>query len=261
MFAVTAIFSSSNHDMQLLKRFLYTLLFTFFLLMQNSLFAQVAVRGTIYDINNRPLPSVSVLSSSGKGTYTDSNGRYIIMLQPEDSVWFSYLNKPTIKYPVRSINPVLTFDLALHVNVVQLREVSVKEKNYKLDSIRNREDYARIFNYEKPNPLRNINVSNGGVGFDLDAIIGMFQFRKIKRMESFQKRLIQQEQDHYIDYRFNRRLVKQLTGLDSTYLDTFLVRYRPDYEFTLNSSEYDFRDYIIRAGRIYKYMLEMKKED
>jgi hypothetical protein len=229
--------------------------------MQTGGFAQVAIRGTIYDINNNPLPSVSVLSTSGKGTYTDSNGRYIIMVQPEDSIWFSYLNKPTIKYPVRSLNPVLPFELALHVNVLQLRDVSIKEKNYRLDSLRNREDYSKVFNYEKPNPLKNISMSNGTVGFDLDAIIGMFQFRKIKRMESFQRRLIQQEQDHFIDYRFNKKLVGQLTGLESNYLDTFMLRYRPGYEFTLGSSEYDFRDYIVRAARIYRYSLDMRKTE
>lgn len=238
-----------------------SLLFIFLVALSCSSKAQVTVRGTIYDINREPLSAVSVLSSSGKGTITDTAGHYIILVNPSDSIWFSYLNKPTIKYPVRSINTAISFDLSLHVNVLQLKDVKIKEKNYRLDSIRNREEYARVFNYERPNPLKNISVSNGGVGFDLDAIIGMFQFRKIKRMEAFQRRLIQQEQDHYIDYRFNRRLIKNLTGLDSTLLDTFMVRYRPDYIFTLNSSEYDFRDYILRASRVYRMTMDMKKEN
>lgn len=246
----------------MLRKILYSFVFTaFFLLSSLWMFAQITVRGTVYDINRDPLAAVSVLSSSGKGTFTDSNGRYIINVGLQDSIWFSYLNKPTIKYPVRSINVNIAFDLSLHVNVLQLKDVKIKEKNYKLDSLRNREEYAKVFDFKRPNPLRDISVGPNGVGFSIDALIGMFQFRKNKRMESFQKRLIQQEQDHFVDYRFNKKLIKQLTDLDSTELDTFMMVHRPPYEFTANSSEYEFRYFIIRAARVYRMSREMKKEE
>jgi hypothetical protein len=48
--------------------------------------------------------SVSVLTSSGKGTATDIYGYYEIDVTENDSVWFSYLNKPTVKYAVKKIS-------------------------------------------------------------------------------------------------------------------------------------------------------------
>ncbi len=53
--------------------------------------AQVTVRGTIYNMyRTRPLTAVSVISTSGKGTTTDSNGNYMIIVQEQDSLSFSY---------------------------------------------------------------------------------------------------------------------------------------------------------------------------
>ena len=42
---------------------------------------QVQLKGTVYDISQRiPLEGVSVLSASGRGTATDSNGHYTLLL-------------------------------------------------------------------------------------------------------------------------------------------------------------------------------------
>jgi hypothetical protein len=62
------------------------------------------LRGTVYDSTKTyPVISVSVLTTSGKGTITDLYGHYEIDVTETDSVWFSYLNKPTIKYVVGKI--------------------------------------------------------------------------------------------------------------------------------------------------------------
>ena len=70
------------------------------------------------------------------------------------------------------------------------------------------------------------------MGFDLDEIINMFRFRRNKSMANFQKRLLQQEEDSYIDYRFNKGLVRRLTLLTGNELDSFMRLYRPSYIFT-----------------------------
>lgn len=199
-----------------------------------------------------PLISVSVLTSSGKGTVTDAIGHYEIDVNETDSVWFSYLNKPTIKYPVKKIFDAGKFDIALHINVPVLKEVIVKPRNYRLDSLRNRQDYAKAFNWEKPK----LTFSNSGqygtaTGFDLSEIIRMFQFRRNKSMESFQLRLLREEQDKFIDYRFNKALVLRLTGLTGHERDYFMQLYRPTYDFCLNSGDYDFQAWIKKCYASY----------
>ena len=113
--------------------------------------AQFKVRGTVYDSSRLyPLEAVTVLTTGGKGTFTDTNGDYEIDVAEKDSIWFSYLGKPTIKYPVLKMTDPLNFDIALRINVTVLKGVTVRPRDYRLDSLQNRIDYAKIFDYERP---------------------------------------------------------------------------------------------------------------
>jgi hypothetical protein len=219
------------------------------------------VRGYVYDSSrNYPLQAVSVMSTSGKGTLTNADGQYELEVFEKDSVWFSYLGKPTVKFPVAKMQNPLEFDVSLHVNVPTLREVKVKPKNYRFDSIQNRKDYAKVFNFQKPK-LATVTPSYGGaVGFDLDEIINMFRFRRNRSMLSFQQRLLMEEEDKFIDHRFNKALVRRLTLLDGSELDNFMQLYRPSYSFTRFAGEYEFQLYIKNAAGRFRRGLEKESE-
>lgn len=226
---------------------------------------QVTIRGTVYNMyRTRPLDAVSITSSSGRGTITDSNGNYILVVDFKDSISFSYLGRTTQEFAVSSINPATGFDVALHVNPTELNEVRVAPRNYHLDSLRNRQEYQKVFDYKKPGLALTSPSSGLGVGLDLDAIINMFSFSKNRRMLEFQRRLIEEEEDKFVDHRFNRSLVKKISHLDGDDLDSFMVRFRPSYEFTRNTTDYEFYDYIKLAAREYRNIKsksgEMKKE-
>ena len=83
-------------------------------------------------------------------------------------------------------------------------------------------------------------------------------------MKAFQQRLELQEKENYINYRFSKLFVKRITGLQSPQLDTFLVWYRPDFEFARNSDELTFNQYIINAYYQYQKLVPvspaLKKE-
>lgn len=200
----------------------------------------------MYDSSrNYPLEAVSVISTSGKGTITNAEGFYQIEVTEKDSIWFSYLNKPTIKFPVLKIQNPLGFDISLQVNVPTLKEVKIRPKNYRQDSIQNRIDYAKIFNYQKPKIKPTMNGM--GVGFDLDEIINMFRFKRNRSLASFQRRLLLDEQDKFIDHRFNKALVRRLTLLENPELDSFMRLYRPSFTFTKMAGDYEFQYYIKTA--------------
>jgi hypothetical protein len=63
-------------------------------------------------------------------------------------------------------------------------------------------------------------------------------------MLRFQERLLEQERDKFIDHRFSKQLVRRLTNLTDEKLDSFMVLYRPSYQFTLVTSDYEFQSYI-----------------
>jgi plasmid maintenance system killer protein len=110
--------------------------------------------------------------------------------------------------------------------------------------LQNRLDYAKIFNYQKPK-LKVVTPQFGvGAAFDLDEIINMFRFRRNRSMASFQKRLLVEEHEKFIDHRFNKALVRRLTLLDGNQLDSFMRVFRPSYTFTQLSGDYEFQQYI-----------------
>lgn len=227
----------------------------------NSTNGQAKISGTVYDASRSiPLASVSVFTTSGNGTTTDSTGRYTIMVKETDSIIFSFLNRPTAKFPVQNIHNVFQFDISLHVPVNELPAVRVRAPNYKMDSLQNRRDYAKAFDFKKPG----IGISTspgGGVGMDLTQFINMFKFRYNRRMMGFQRRLIQEEEDKFIDHRFSRATTRKITGLTGDSLIQFMRVYRPSYEFTKFASDYDFLEYIKIASAEYRVRGASRRED
>ncbi len=220
-------------------------------------YAQYEVKGTVFDSSRQhTIESVTVISSSGHITYTDTLGRYKIEVSEQDSIWFLFLGRPTPKYPVLKIADVSQFDIALNLNLVTkgnlLPGVTIRTRLYKEDSINNRREYKKAFEFKRPNLASMTSVNATGAGIDLQELIRVFQFRKNKSMEKFRERLIQQEMDKFIDHRFNKLLVKELTALENEQLDIFMARYRPSYEFCLHARDYDFRLYIKTAGEQFK---------
>ncbi len=237
--------------------FTILLVITCFFLLQEVNAQFVTVKGTIYDISaRRPIEGVAVLSSSGRNTLTDSTGRYLITVLQKDSIWFSLIGKSTMKYAVDTISNLDNFNVMIHVRATDLPEVKVRNHYFKYDSIQNRQDYAKVFDFRKPG-LRlsnNPNFNPGGltVGFDLDEIINMFRTKHNRSILSLQKRLVEQEHDKYVDNRFSKQFVRKLTRLQSPELDTFMNRYRPEYELLIPMNDLELGYYIQKCFEQYK---------
>ena len=218
--------------------------------------AQFVVSGTVYDLSKiNYVENVRVVSSSGIFSITDSTGKYSIYVNEKDSLTFIYNNKPTQKFVVAQIADPRHFDISIHLNIKGkysvLKEVTVFSKSFKQDSIENRMVYADVFNFTKPTLESSISV-DGVAGADLDALINIFRFKRNKRILAFQKRLEEQEAEKYINYRFSKYTVKRITGFTSPALDTFLIWYRPNYEFARNSDEITLTQYVLDAAKHFR---------
>lgn len=241
---------------------IYLLLFVALISVANTIFAQ-EIQGRVYDISQKiPLPFVSVLTSSGNGTHTDSTGFYSIRVSKNDSIWFSYLEKVTPKYPVNTISNPAAFDISIQLSAIELPNVTVKKPSYHFDSLQNRKEYEKIFNYRKPG-LRTTTLSPGsmgaGVGVDLDELINVFRFRRNRNMKFIQNWLIEEEQQKHIDYRFNRTFVKKLTDLDGEQLTDFMKFYRPIYEYVITVNDAELGMYILQCYKQYKEYNQFNK--
>lgn len=241
-----------------MKKFsiIYGFIFLFILCTFNGLSQKVELKGTVSDyFNHQPLYGVIVYSNSSDPVLTDTAGKFSISTSMQDSVWFSYFSKNTKKYPIDTIRNKQNFEIALYVDVAWLPGIKVNTKTYKEDSLQNRNDYAKIFNFKKPG-ISIVSPSPSytpgfAVGFDLDALINIFRFRRNNQLTSFQQRLIQEEQDKYINHRFTENLVEDLTGINNKDLLDFMEYCRPEYYFLLTKNDLEFGYYIQQEYKMY----------
>jgi hypothetical protein len=159
-------------------------------------------------------------------------------------------------FPVSTIKTPGQFDIAINLYVPgkykQLKEIIVYGKNRRQDSIENRIAYDKIFNYDKGGVRFSSSSpeSGMGAGIDLNSLINVFRFRRNKMTMRFQQRLIKEEQDRYIEYRFNKSIVKRLTALkDGEALDQFMVEYKPEYELLTQILDIELYQYIQAAAK------------
>lgn len=218
----------------------------------------IMVTGNVFDSSRKYIiPNVKIVSTSGALSFTDSSGKYNIMVRKDDSISFSYRNKSTTWFRVRDIKYPGAFDLALMVSLEDkyrlLREVIVVGKSYREDSLENRQRYAKIFNAN----TGQVGITAGNAmmgssaGLDPNDIINLFNFHRNRSLKNFQQRLLQEEADKFIDYRFNKKVVKTISGFDGTLLDNFMIEWRPDYNFTASTSDFEFYNFILEASRLY----------
>ncbi|QEC68105.1 hypothetical protein FRZ67_12635 [Panacibacter ginsenosidivorans] len=213
----------------------------------------------MYDyFSKKPLDAVTVMTSSGLHTISDSLGKFTVTVSSKDSVWFSFLSKNTLKYPVDTIRDLSNFEIALYVDAKWLPAVKVRNKNYTQDSIQNREDYAKVFNFRKPTVRLNSaspnNYTPGAVtvGLDINEFINMFRFRRNRQILSMQERLEEQEREKYVNHRYTKYLVGKLTGLKFNALDSFIEISKPSYELLITMNEIELGYYIQKIFAIYQ---------
>lgn len=203
------------------------------------------------------IPAVKVSSKKGEIAFTDSIGRYAISVDYSDTVFFTYRGKSTTLFPVKDIRYTAGFDIALQVRVQDryqtLKEVVVIGKSYKQDSVENRARYSKVFDFDRGGLRLSETGSTGGTpGLDLNSLIEMFRFRRNKSMKSMQTRLIDEEQQKFVNQRFTKQLIQQITKLEGRNLEKFMIVYRPPYEFTAFSQDYEFHKYILDASKYFK---------
>ncbi len=234
----------------------FALLFIICLLSISKVTGQIMISGTVFDSTKLyVVPGVNVSSTSGLVTTTDSLGAYHIQVAKNDSISFFYKGKSTVKFPVETIGNYNAFDISLRVRINDkyklLKGVTVFADTHKRDSIENRMEYAKIFNLQNPT-VRSNYEPGGAAGFDLDELIGIFQFKKNKQNLAFQKRLIDEEQERYVNYRFSSKVINRITGLSGDTLTKYKNLYRPSYFFVISSTLPEFYQYILNTSYAFK---------
>jgi len=221
----------------------------FFLLMISHCYAQ-RLKGTVINAEDK-LPVVNALVTMGSNhTYTDGYGQFSIDNSGNDSITVSHITYKTYKGSVS--RAIATVRIALEPAPIDLKEVSVhahREADFKRDSAANREFYSRQFNYTGPKVMDAFtgNAYNRQPG-ELISINPLLLVQALTKKGTpeykFHKILLRDEQQQYIDQKFNRGTVSRVVQLKGDTLAAFLIKYRPAYKFIKKATDYDVEVYI-----------------
>jgi hypothetical protein len=176
-----------------------------------------------------------------KFNVSDAGGNYKIAAAVNDTLIFSSAGFFPDTIIVNSIMMSSLYDVLMTQKVVVLPTAIIDENNYQLDSLKRREDY---YDFYKSPVTKLASGSTPEKGFGIVFSPLTFFSSKEKQKRKLRKRLAEQEEEYYIDYRFSKKYIADLTGLKNDSLVLFIARYRASYKFCRKSSRQDMLFYV-----------------
>ncbi|MDR3711417.1 MAG: hypothetical protein P4L51_01275 [Puia sp.] len=223
-------------------KYIYTAILLFFVVFDGSaqtfLTGKVRMRGS-----SDTLVSVSIENhTQRKYDLSDEAGSYRIPARPGDMLTFS-----SVGYFVDSVTvseSMLSGDCPIFLipRPVTLRSVRIGSlANYQADSAARRELYKWVYNHVDE---KLVEKERKGDGVGVNIALFRNGSRADKEREVLKKRLVREEQDHYIDFRYSKEYVSRLTHLQGDSLKKFMQLYRPTYEYVRSASTVDILVFV-----------------
>jgi CarboxypepD_reg-like domain len=209
-------------------------------------FAQQYLAGKILKKGSPDIvPGVNIKNmSNNKYNTSDMGGNYRIIVQAGDTLIFSSAGYRPDTITANGSMLVNEYDIYLTSNIMALAVVEVDAlSKYESDSIRRTEEYAYILNPKNRAKLvKTKKVSSDRPGFTFSPIA--FFSKREKQKRKLLERIKQEDENEYIDVRFPRSRVAQVTGLTGDSLQRFMLLYRPGYDFCRKATSQDILLYI-----------------
>lgn len=210
----------------------------------NFSFAQTLIKGEIKDFaNNHDLENVNIRNIyTQKGMTTKEDGHFEIVVKKGELIEFSKVGYQTLRIRISSETSPLYYNLVMSRAAIMLREVDIKGKpiDFKKDSVKFRESYDLVLRKPKKEDV------------DMRSMPLAMLSKKNRQEWAFQEMYAEWEQEKYIDFVFNEKLVHKITYLENDELAFFIKKYRPSYEFLRSASQYEFLDYIKHCYYLFK---------
>ncbi len=224
----------------------------------NLLFGQ-QVNGVVLDeITKLPVANARVYTSDIT-ILADQNGGFSLNnIRFGDTVTISHIGYQSYFFK-HLVSRQDTIKILLKNNTIAVQEVVIQRKrNYTLDSLNRRKEYASVFNYKAPKfkdifvnkyssasnhytPLQNSTSSL----VSINLLSAIHLIGKNKTPESkLQKRLLKEEEESFLDQKFSKEMVQSITALEGDSLQSFMIQYRPTSEKSRQMTEYQMMVYI-----------------
>jgi hypothetical protein len=205
---------------------------------QQFLTGKVYVKGS-----SDTLVSVSIHNiTQQRYDLSDEDGSYRMQAAPGDHIAFSSVGHKTDTVTVTASMLTAFYPVDLEIKPQTLQAVRVGElSNYQLDSVDRRKEYSWVYDHGNTPRLEQERKGDGvGVNMNIFRNAGS----AAKQRERLEKRLSREEQDYYVDFRYNKDYVAKITHLQGDSLKTFMKKYRPSYDYCRKAATVDILVYI-----------------
>ena len=249
-------------------RLLCTLLL---LLLSARLFAQ-RVTGLVIDrVTKQPLTYAKISSPKLLG-YTNYAGCFSIKPKPGDT---ALITLPGYKpyHLIIGYKKQDTIRIYMEQISIMLKGTTIsKRRDFTADSMQNRKDFAAVFAHKEKgikdafiahhyNPylpydqISSPNTATSIVSVNVLSVIGLFNKNK-QPVTKLQKILLSEEESTFVDHRFTRQRVSNITALKGDSLRVFMDRYRPPIDSVKEMTDYELLLYIKKCYASYRTSTE-----
>lgn len=174
---------------------------------------------------------------------SEESGKYRIQVMPGDRVIFSMVGYITDTLTITDTMLSGDYPVYLEPKMQTLQAVTVGSlSNYQMDSIARRGEYSWIFDHGNVGRFEKDRKGADGVGVTIDLFKNGSSADK--QREKLKKRLIKEEEQYYVDSRYNREYISRLTHLQGDSLQKFVALYRPSYDFCRKAATVDILVFI-----------------
>jgi hypothetical protein len=207
--------------------------------------AQQFLTGKIYKANSTEhLVSVSIHNiTQQRYDLSEEDGSYRIQAAPGDHISFSSVGYKTDTVTITASLLTAAYPVYLDVRPQTLQAVRVGQySNYQLDSMDRRKEYAWVYEHENTPHVAKDRQGSDGVGVTLNIFRNTSS--AAKQRIKLEKRLQKEEEEYYVDSRYNKDYVTKITKLKGDSLADFMRKYRPSYEYCRKAANVDILVYI-----------------
>jgi len=198
------------------------------------------MKGVVYDFKTgKPLANINIKNTyTDLGMTTDSSGQFSVEVEKGHLVEFTRIGYKIARVRIENLT-IPFYKIAMKEGAFELQNIDITSSNFHTDSIERREVYKWAIDHYT---LSGLDV----IQHPFDALS-----KRNRQIWAFQKRYEYFEKDKFVDYVFNAKLIKNITGMDSTQVEDYRRYYRPTYDQVKEWSEYEYLEYIKKTGEAF----------
>lgn len=202
-----------------------------------SVHAQKIISGIVIDsVNEKPMAGVSVENITNKsGSKTNYRGTFSITVENDHYLKVSYVGfKPRI-IRIKDLEKTDFLRIKLAIGRITLQKVKIVKPltAYQKDSIARTKIYRDIYKYKQEKS-----------GFSPVTTVFQKISRKHKNLRRFKEQVLAMEREKFIDSRYTREMVGEITKLTGNNLGYFMNAYPMALDFARTASELELRMWV-----------------